>query len=110
MYCSGKGNRERSGIIKHSLHNGVVLTMENRVLLFALMLGGFVHLKKERIILFVGSLVWHYHRCQQHHCENLLLNVHQNLMPLPNDNQKCGEFVQKKEGDKTGMNGCMLPW
>ena len=43
MYCSGKGNRERSGIIKHSLHNGVVLTMENRVLLFPLMLGGFVH-------------------------------------------------------------------
>ena len=39
--CSGKGNRERSGIIKHSLHNGVVLTMENRVLLFPLMLGGF---------------------------------------------------------------------
>ena len=43
VYCSGKGNRERSGIIKHSLHNGVVLTMENRVLLFPLMLGGFVH-------------------------------------------------------------------
>ena len=33
----------RSGIIKHSLHNGVVLTMENRVLLFPLMLGGFGH-------------------------------------------------------------------
>ena len=43
VYCSGKGNRERSGIIKHSLHNGVVLTMENRVLFFPLMLGGFVH-------------------------------------------------------------------
>ena len=39
-HCSGSGT---GSIIKHSLNNGAVLTMENKVLPNALKLGGFVH-------------------------------------------------------------------
>ena len=39
--CSGSALT--GSIIKHSLNNGAVLTMENKVLPNALKLGGFVH-------------------------------------------------------------------
>ena len=40
---SVKGRIEHWNIIKHSLNNGTVLTMENSALRNALMLAGFVH-------------------------------------------------------------------
>ena len=40
MHCSRSA---LLSIIKHSLNNGAVLTMENKVLPNALKLGGFVH-------------------------------------------------------------------
>ena len=43
MHCSVKGRIEHWSIIKHSLNNGTVLTMENSALQNALMLDGFVH-------------------------------------------------------------------
>ena len=42
-HCSGSALLSTSSIIKHSLNNGAVLTMENKVLPNALKLGGFVH-------------------------------------------------------------------
>ena len=42
-HCPGSALLSTGSIIKHSLNNGAVLTMENSVLPNALMLGGFVH-------------------------------------------------------------------
>ena len=42
-HCSGSALLSTGSIIKHSLNNGAVLTMENKVLPNALKLGGFVH-------------------------------------------------------------------
>ena len=47
-HCSGSALLSTGSIIKHSLNNGAVLTMENKVLPNALMLGGFVHCKEEQ--------------------------------------------------------------
>ena len=41
-HCSGSALLSTGSIIKHSLNNGAVLTMENKVLPNALKLGGFV--------------------------------------------------------------------
>ena len=42
-HCSGSALLSTGSIRKHSMNNGAVLTMDNKVLPNALKLGGFVH-------------------------------------------------------------------